>query len=190
LAIELFNDGKHICVMFNDLVKDAGDHAVQANQFLIVSDGEGALIDPSGHLTYNSLVLAMHKYLPKQQLKYLFASHQDPDIIGALDKWLFSTECNLYVSKLWSRFVPHFCNLNRADGRIIGIPDEGMPIRLRDTTIHAVPAHFLHAEGNFQFYDSKSKILFSGDMGASMVDANDIQKPMRTKEDFSRNSIP
>jgi len=48
----------------------------------------------------------------------------------------------------------------------------------------------LHAEGNFQFYDSKSKILFSGDMGASMVDANDIQKPMRTKEDFSRNSIP
>jgi flavorubredoxin len=78
LAIELYNDGKHICVMFNDLVKDAGDHAVQANQFLVVSDGEGALIDPSGHLTYNSLVLAMHKYVPKQQLKYMFASHQDP----------------------------------------------------------------------------------------------------------------
>jgi flavorubredoxin len=32
--------------MFNDLVKDATDHAVQANQFLVVSDGEGALIDP------------------------------------------------------------------------------------------------------------------------------------------------
>ncbi|MFZ6848203.1 MBL fold metallo-hydrolase [Undibacterium sp. RuRC25W] len=184
MAIELFNDGKHVCVMFNDLLKDAGDHAIQANQFLIVSDGEGALIDPSGHLTYNSLVLAMHKYLPKQQLKYLFASHQDPDIIGALDKWLFSTECSLYVSKLWSRFVPHFCNLNRAEGRIIGIPDEGMPIRLRDTTLYAVPAHFLHAEGNFQFYDSKSKILFSGDMGASMVDAADIHHPITTKEDF------
>jgi hypothetical protein len=39
LAIELYNDGKHICVMFNDLVKDAGDHAVQANQFLVVSEG-------------------------------------------------------------------------------------------------------------------------------------------------------
>jgi flavorubredoxin len=125
----------------------------------------------------------MHRYLPKQQLKYLFASHQDPDIIGALDKWLFSTECKLYVSKLWSRFVPHFCNLNRAEGRIIGIPDEGMPVHLRDTTIHAVPAHF-YAEGNFQFYDTKSKILFSGDVGASMVDEHEIEKPIETKEEF------
>ncbi|MFZ6721535.1 MBL fold metallo-hydrolase [Undibacterium sp. Ji49W] len=184
MAIELFNDGKHICVMFNDLLDDTADHAVQANQFLVVSEGEGALIDPSGNLTYNALLLAIHKYVPKKNLKYLFASHQDPDIIGALDKWLMGTECDLYVSKLWSRFVPHFCNLNRAEGRIVGIPDEGMPVRLRDATIYAVPAHFLHAEGNFQFYDSKSKILFSGDVGASMVDAHDIETPITTKAQF------
>ena len=184
MTIELFNDGKHICLMFNDLGKGASDEAVQANQFLIVSDGEGALIDPSGNITYNSLLLEMQKHLPRKQLKYLFASHQDPDIIGALDKWLFSTECQLYVSALWSRFVPHFCNLNRADGRITGIPDQGMGIALRDTVIHAIPAHFLHAEGNFQFYDSKSKILFSGDMGASMVDAHEISAPISTKDEF------
>ncbi|MFZ6814149.1 MBL fold metallo-hydrolase [Undibacterium sp. Rencai35W] len=184
MAIELYKDAHHICLMFNDLVKDAGDNAVQANQFLIVSDGQGALLDPSGNITYNSLVLAMQRYLPKKNLKYLFASHQDPDIIGALDKWLFSTECQLYVSQLWSRFVPHFCNLNRSDGRIVGIPDEGMPVPMGVTTIHAVPAHFLHAEGNFQFYDSRSKILFSGDMGASMVDAHDVSQPITTKEEF------
>lgn len=33
-----------------------------------------------------------------------------------------------------------------------------------------MPAHFLHSVGNFQIYDPVSKILFSGDMGASMVD--------------------
>jgi len=33
-----------------------------------------------------------------------------------------------------------------------------------------VPAHFLHSVGNFQLYDPLSKILFSGDMGASMLD--------------------
>lgn len=187
MAIELYNDGKHVCVMFNDLLDDTSDHAVQANQFLIVSDGEGAMIDPSGNLIHNALVLGMHKYLPKRELKYLFASHQDPDIIGSLDKWLFSTDCKLYVSKLWARFVPHFCNLNRAEGRIVGIPDEGMPIALRDTIIHAVPAHFLHAEGNFQFYDSKAKILFSGDMGASMVDADDIAAPITTAAEFQQH---
>ncbi len=95
MAIELYNDGKHICLMFNDLVTDDAEEAVQANQFLIVSNGEGTLIDPSGNITYNPLTLAMTKYLQKKDLKYLFASHQDPDIIGALDKWLFSTQCKL-----------------------------------------------------------------------------------------------
>lgn len=184
MAIELYNDGKHICLMFNDLVTDDVEEAVQANQFLIVSNGEGTLIDPSGNITYNPLTLAMTKYLPKKDLKYLFASHQDPDIIGALDKWLFSTQCKLYVSSLWSRFVPHFCNLNRADGRIVGIPDEGMPVQLGASTLYAIPAHFLHAEGNFQFYDRTSKILFTGDMGASLVEANTISKPISSKDEF------
>jgi len=32
-----------------------------------------------------------------------------------------------------------------------------------------IPAHFLHSPGNFSLYDSKSKILFSGDIGAAVV---------------------
>ena len=52
--------------MFNDLGKGGSDEAVQANQFLIVSDDEGALIDPSGNLTYNSLVLELQKHIPKK----------------------------------------------------------------------------------------------------------------------------
>lgn len=184
MAIELYKDDKHVCLMFNDLVGDQGEAAVQANQFLIVSDGEGALIDPAGNMTYNALLVAMQRYFPFKNLKYIFASHQDPDIVASLNRWLSGTECQLYVSKLWERFVPHFCTLNRAEGRIVGIPDAGMTIVMRDTTLHAVPAHFLHAEGNFQFYDRKSKILFSGDMGASLVAPSDIVKPIATAAEF------
>lgn len=184
MPIELYRDDRHCCLMFHDLIGENSDEAVQANQFLIVSDGEGALIDPAGNLSYNSLVLAMHRYLPKKNLKYLLASHQDPDIIGSLDKWLLGTDCQLYVSKLWARFVPHFCNLNRAEGRIVGIPDEGRAIALGDTLLYAVPAHFLHAEGNFQFYDSRSKILFSGDMGASLVEGAHAATPVSTMEEL------
>ena len=67
MAIELFNDGNHICLMFNDLV--TGDIAVQANQFLIISQKEGALIDPSGNMTFNALSLAMLNYFPYKKLK-------------------------------------------------------------------------------------------------------------------------
>jgi flavorubredoxin len=55
---------------------------------------------------------------------------------------------------------------------------------MRDTNIYAVPAHFLHAEGNFQFYDSKAKILFSGDMGASLVHHDEIVDPITSKAQF------
>lgn len=61
------------------------------------------------------------------------------------------------------------------DERIIPLPDEGMGIALGNSTIYAIPAHFLHSVGNFQFYDATSKILFSGDMGASMCDGGEAQ---------------
>lgn len=183
MAIELYNDGKHVCLMFNDLVDDSVA-AVQANQFLIVSDQEGALIDPAGNMTYNALIMAMQKYFPYKKLKYVFASHQDPDIVASLNKWLFTTDCTLYVSALWERFVPHFCTTDRTEGRIMGIPDQGVVVPMRDTRVVAVPAHFLHGEGNFQFYDSKAKILFSGDMGASLVHHDAIVEPITTKPQF------
>lgn len=187
MAVELFNNGRHVCLMFSDLVDDASGATVQANQFLIVSDGEGALIDPAGNMTYNALVMAMGPYFPYKQLRYIFASHQDPDIVASLNKWLSGTDCTLCVSRLWERFVPHFCTLNRSEGRILGIPDEGMVIPMRATRIHAVPAHFLHAEGNFQFYDSTSRILFSGDMGASLVHHDAIAAPITSKAEFLKH---
>ena len=66
------------------------------------------------------------------------------------------------ISSLWTRFVPHFTTGRDVEGRIIGIPDEGANIPLGQCTLKALPAHFLHAEGNFQFYDPVSKILFCG----------------------------
>lgn len=34
--------------------------------------------------------------------------------------------------------------------------------------MRVIPAHFLHSPGNFQVYDPVSKILYSGDLGASV----------------------
>lgn len=187
MAISLFDDGVHRCLMFADLVDDDEDHAVQANQFLIVSGREGALIDPAGNMTYNALIMTMARYFPARELKYILASHADPDIIASLNKWLVSTDCQLVVSKLWSRFVPHFCSVGNSAGRIIGVPDEGSWIRLGESRIAAVPAHFLHAEGNFHFYDPKSRILFSGDMGASMVQHEAVETPISSVADFNKH---
>ncbi len=167
MSIELYKDAQHCCVMFTDLVED--DEAVQANQFLIVDHGEGVILDPGGNMTYNELSLTMRKYIAPNQLNYIVASHADPDIIASLDRWMTATQAKLVISNLWERFAPHFCKIGKTDNRIIGVPDEGGRLRFGKTELWMLPAHFLHSEGNFQFYDPASKILFSGDLGVSLL---------------------
>jgi len=167
MSIELYKDAQHSCVMFTDLVEDA--EAVQANQFLIVDHGEGVILDPGGNMTYNELNLTMRKYISPGKLDYIVASHADPDIIASLDRWMTSTSAKLVISNLWARFAPHFCKIGKTDDRIIAVPDQGGRLRFGKTELWLLPAHFLHSEGNFQFYDPVSKILFSGDLGVSLV---------------------
>ena len=182
MAIELFNNGKHVCLMFSDLADEYDGESVQSNQFLIVQGDNGIVLDPGGVLTYNALYIAVSKFFPPKQLKYVFASHADPDIIASLQRWLNGSDTRLLISKLWSRFVPHFCPQGKTEGRIIELPDEGTLLPFGDTSFQILPAHFLHAEGNLQFYDPVSRILFSGDMGASMITSNLTTAPVTNFE--------
>jgi flavorubredoxin len=178
MAVELYNDGNHVCLAFYDLVDEEHDHAVQCNQFLVADGGHGALIDPGGNLTYNALLMAMQRYFPSRELQYFLASHADPDIIASVNKWFVVSPCKVLISALWTRFVPHFTTGRDIAGRIVGIPDQGMNIPLGGMAIKAIPAHFMHSEGNFQFYDPVSKILFSGDLGVSLVAHDEAAKPV------------
>lgn len=171
----LFDNGHHKCLMFYDLVKG---HGIQANQFLIIDGDNAAIIDPGGDLTYAPLSVAVGRYCDMKNLRYLFASHQDPDIISALGRWMMQTQAKVVCSKLWSRFLPHLAasymdQLHKHEERILALPDRGGLVQLGDSEMYVVPAHFLHSVGNFNFYDRTSKILFSGDVGASVCEGED-----------------
>lgn len=186
MAIELYKSGGHTCLAFENLVSGDG---IQANQFLIIHGKHTALLDPGGDLTYTPLFMEVIKHVSIKDLDYVIASHQDPDIIASLDKWITYTNCKVACSQLWIRFLPHLIpkqlelvSASCSDkNRYLGIPDEGMDIPLGDSVLKAIPAHFLHSVGNFQFYDPVSKILFSGDLGASVVH-EDADKPVENFE--------
>jgi len=192
--VVLFDNGSHKCLMFDDLVSGDG---VQSNQFLIVDHEQYLLLDPGGDLTYTPLSMELSKHIPIQDLTYIFASHQDPDIIASLDKWLLHTKARVICSKLWARFLPHLTAgyLSKSMGvntfdRTLALPDRGQSFPLGKCQLKAVPAHFLHSVGNFQLYDPVSKILFSGDMGASMLDdaspVADFEQHIPSMEGFHR----
>lgn len=177
MAIELYRDKNHACMMFTDLMEEDGQ-AVQCNQFLIVDHGTGAIIDPGGNLAFNELFMGMTRHFPPQKLSYLIASHADPDIIASLDRWMTSTKASLVISHIWARFAPHFTKVGKTEDRVIAVPDSGGHLPLGNSKLILLPAHFMHSEGNFHFYDPISRILFTGDLGVSMTTGAEARKPV------------
>ena len=176
----IYDDGHHRVLMFSDLVSESEheSEAVQANQFLIIHGDSGIILDPGGVMTYNELYLEMSHYFAPKKLSAIFASHQDPDIVASLSRWLSNSETKLIISQLWARFVPHFCPAGKTAGRIVPLGDQGAWINIDGVEYGFIPAHFLHSEGNFQLYDPISKILFSGDLGVSLVPTKAAAQPV------------
>ncbi len=189
--ITLYSDDNHRNVLYFDL---GAGHMVQANQHLIVDGGEGLLLDPGGHKVYSALFAQLSDVLPPAGLKHVFFSHQDPDIIAAANGWLMVTDAQAYLSGLWMRFITHFGVDELAAKRITPIPDEGMRLRVGSTELLVIPAHYLHSSGNFQVYDPTSKILYTGDLGASLgadyEEVTDFGSHVQYMEGFHTRYIP
>jgi flavorubredoxin len=189
-TLTLFDDGTHRNILLEDL--DQG-LAVQANQHLVIHGNVGMLLDPGGHKVYNRVLSATLGHLKGGELKYLLLSHQDPDIVAASNGWLMTTDANAYCPKIWLRFVPHFGLDRLVESRLHGVPDEGMVLDLAGVKMLVIGAHFLHSPGNLQVYDPVSKILYSGDLGASLGqgyrEVPDFQKHIPFIEGFHRRYI-
>lgn len=140
---------------------------IDTNEYLVIDKGEALLTDPGGSEIFAAVFAAISTEFDPNRIRALFASHQDPDIISSLALWLdFNPELKCHLSWLWGSFVPHF---GGNDTTFISIPDQGADITLGGLALRAVPAHYLHSSGNFQLYEPKAKILFSGDVGAALL---------------------
>jgi flavorubredoxin len=167
---------------------------VPTNQAVIHSGNESILLDPGGHKVHYDLMNEVSSLVPLHELKYLFFSHQDPDIVAAANAWLMLTDAVGYISELWLRFIPHFGIDELLVPRLRGIPDRGMRLPLGESNLVFLPAHFLHSVGNFQVYDPVSKTLFSGDLGASIapgyVEVTDFASHVQYMEGFHKRYMP
>lgn len=184
----LFDNGTHKNVLLEDF--SSGGLAVQSNQHVIVDQASGMILDPGGHKIYAKVLAASMTQLGKAKLESIFLSHQDPDIVAAINGWLMTTDAKAYCSKLWTRFVPHFGLDRLVEDRLLPIPDEGQKHKLGSSELYFLPAHFLHSAGNFHVYDPTAKILYSGDLGASLgqsyIEVPDFDAHLQYMEGFHR----
>lgn len=167
---------------------------IDTNEYLVLNGEHALLTDPGGMEIFPAVFSAISTEFDPRNIRWLFASHQDPDIISSLSLWLdFNPEIRCYLSWLWGSFVPHF---GGDEQTFINIPDEGMELMLGNLKLQALPAHYLHSSGNFHLYDAKAKILFSGDVGAALLPpeldslfVQDFDKHIRHAEGFHRRWI-
>ncbi|BFH73926.1 MBL fold metallo-hydrolase [Sulfurisphaera javensis] len=156
----LFEDDKHKFIWLG-LDESENEKGILTNQYLIVHENKGYLIDPGGYFVFERVYNNMRKFVEPENVVAILYSHQDPDVIGSLNIIIdMVPNAKVYASALWERFLPHLGVDFK--GRFVDIPDEGMMIDF----IKAVPAHFMHSPGNFHYYDTYAKIYFSGDLGA------------------------
>ncbi len=166
-SILLYGDDEHRFYLLGwEDVEEEG--IVQTNQYLIIDKGEGVLLDPGGAHVFPRVLANVAELIELKKLKVLFFTHQDPDVTSGITMWLKIAEnAKLYISELWTRFLPHFGIYDRS--RVIGIPDRGTTIPLKSgVKLEVLPAHYLHSTGNHIVYDPRAKILFSGDIGVSL----------------------
>jgi len=189
--IPLFGSDSHQYVLLNESEPGEED-GVRSNQYLIVHNGQGVLLDPGGFGVMPRVLAEMLRYVAPSQIQGIVLSHQDPDIVGGLSTWLELIKAPVYVSRIWMRFLPHYGLKNMS--QFVGVPDEGMDLDVGPGfRLKIVPAHFLHSEGQINVYDPLSKILFSGDIGAAMLPSeqdepfvDDFQRHIPYVEGFHR----
>ena len=188
---KVFDNGSHQ----NILLEDFGHgEMVQANVHLIVDNEEGIILDPGGHKVFKHLLAEIGGLIGVDNLRYIFLSHQDPDIVAAINGWLMTTKAIAIAPVLWIRFIPHFGVDRLVVNRIKGIGDEGTIIKLGRSELFILPAHFMHAPGNFQIYDPVSKTLYSGDLGASLgqdyIYVENFEEHIQYMEGFHKRYVP
>ncbi|QFU22364.1 MBL fold metallo-hydrolase [Shewanella eurypsychrophilus] len=146
------------------------DKIIDTNQYMLVTENKALLMDPGGIELFAPMLANIVKHIPLEKLTHLFASHQDPDIISSLGLWDQTLPgAKLYSPWLWEGFIRHFGMHNIS---YEAIPDEGSRLLLDQVEVQFIPAHYLHASGNFHVYDPAAKILMSGDVGAALEDHN------------------
>ena len=163
----IYDDGDHKCIVFSFDNEETEESFLAVNQYLIIQNNSAILIDPGSQSSYDEVFDGVSRYTDIDNLKYIFYSHQDPDVAGSIANWSVSCGARQIVPKVWMRFMSHYGLMNF--NRVLALEDKGAKIHFGEDYLHFIPAHFLHSPGNFSLYDSRSKILFSGDIGASIT---------------------
>ncbi len=140
--------------------------AFRCNTYLVVDNGQTAIIDPGGKETFDIILARVREVMDPRAVGVMVLSHQDPDVAGCMHQWLrLNPEILVAASPRTNVLLPFYCHgeYNRHD-------TEAQPLMGLGTGggLRFIPAPFLHFPGAVATLDEVSGYLFSGDVWASL----------------------
>jgi len=149
------------------------NEAIPCNSWLIIDQDAGFLLEPGGCNHYHGTANKIDTVFLSQSITHLICSHQDPDVCASLPSWLsHNPNIKVVVPHLWQRFLPHYMAHAL---EVIPVNDSGAKLLMPSGNhLHCISAPFLHSPGNMVVFDESSGMLFSGDIGASVFDGEEL----------------
>jgi flavorubredoxin len=176
----IFTEGDHkwACISGDP---EREPYLIDTNEYVLIKGDEILILDPGGMEVFPAVFSSITSELDPRKIRYIFASHQDPDIISSLALWLeVNPNMKVFTSYLWATFLPHYGGTG--DIFISLADDGGSCFDFNGLPIQFIPAHYLHSSGNFHLYDETAKVLFSGDIGAALLPPQSVSNSIFVKD--------
>lgn len=135
---------------------------LHCNPYLIVDGDEAILIEPGSPIDFEIVRHKVEAIIPLSKIKYVILSHQDPDLCASVPLFEklgldFEIVCHWRASVIIKYYgvTSKFYLTNEHEGKLT--LKSGREIKFLN-------APYLHFPGAILTYDTKTKILFSGDL--------------------------
>jgi flavorubredoxin len=162
----LFQSSGHQCIILGHGESDHG----KRRQVLIRHGDHCAVIDPGGDMVFGPLAMAIARHVALDAMDYVFTAHEDPQSVARLERWLEGTDTCIVASRDWIRL-----NTGQGDSRetirrkrrFLLLGQRGGRVPLGKSELRVLPALPAQSVGQPGIFDPVSRILFSGDVGAT-----------------------
>ncbi len=164
--VVLYDDGEHRVAW----VGSSENSLFRCNAYLVSSGNVNVLIDPGGIQHFDQVKERVSQLINPEKVNYIVSHHQDPDVAGSIPMWLeINPNLTIITTPRTKVLLPYYgfdaqkvkwLDVSQLDDTMVELPDGGVLLFLSSP--------FLHFPDAFVTYDSRARLLFSGDIFAAI----------------------
>ena len=131
------------------------------NPYLLVKDGEAAIIDPGSLLHYHLVAKKILEVVKPEQISTIIVQHQDPDLCAAIPRFeaLIEHPIRVVAHPRAALFMPYYGVTSE-----LVQPEDGEILAIAGRQLQFVYTPYVHFAGAMMTWDAAGGTLFASDV--------------------------